>query len=189
MSSESRSTLTALACALVGVFLLAACSEDPIAPETSDAPAGPLSPSRVIHHVSVGGADVCTAVGESPGCDANFSLTAVERADGTVRGRWQDTFALEDGGALPVHIRIDRLNVDGNEARLCGIVVSEGPFEGGEAFTWVADNGNSVNDPLDQITFTLFPFLVGFDCDFFIDSDLPPAGFRFDLHEGQVVVR
>ena len=35
-----------------------------------------VADAQVIHHASLGGADVCEAFGLPPGCDANFSLAA-----------------------------------------------------------------------------------------------------------------
>ena len=36
--------------------------------------------AQVIHRVHVGGPDICAALGLPPGCDANFSLVALEFA-------------------------------------------------------------------------------------------------------------
>jgi hypothetical protein len=59
----------------------------------ASASAGP-----VVHHVTIGGPDVCEAFGAQPGCDANFSLVANQYADGSVSGQWVDRFSQNFGG-------------------------------------------------------------------------------------------
>ena len=141
------------------------------------------SANRVAHHVSVGGADVCEAIGLPTGCDANFSLVAVEKADGSVRGQWQDTFP---GGLEGIHVAVDCVNVVGNGAVIGGVIthgfVGGVDVSGSDALTAVFDNGTSANDPLDQLSFSFIDF--GIDC-----TTLVPANFPlFDLTHGQVKV-
>ena len=62
----------------------------------------------VVHHVSVGGPDICEGLGLSNGCGANFSLAANQKADGSVKGQWQDSFGGVNGS---IHVVIDCLQV------------------------------------------------------------------------------
>jgi hypothetical protein len=54
--------------------------------------------SPIVHRVHVGGPDACAAFGLSPGCDANFTLTAIEYADGSVSGQFTDQWGGGLGG-------------------------------------------------------------------------------------------
>lgn len=173
----------------VGVGLFGfACEQAPTVPDsfTLDAPSvkANAGPKRVVHHASVGGADVCEALGLPTGCEANFSLVANQKADGSVSGQWQDTFA---GGVEGIHVAVDCLNVVDNVAFVSG-VITHGTDSGGEdvsgqpALTAVADNGTSANDSADQITFSFIG--TPFDC-----NNLPPGDPPlFDLTHGQVKV-
>ena len=50
--------------------------------------------SPIVNRVSVGTPDACLGLaGTHPGCDGNFSLTAIKRADGSVSGQYTDRFA------------------------------------------------------------------------------------------------
>jgi hypothetical protein len=105
----------------------------------------------VIHKVSVGGADQ-DAVDHT---DANFSITAVQHADGTVTGQWSDQFGQGQGG---IHAQVNCLAVEGNTAWISGIITS-GTVNGVDVtgfpvITEVQDNGKSANDPPDQISFS-----------------------------------
>ena len=42
----------------------------------------------VIHHVSAGGPDGCSGLGDKPGCDGNYSLVATQYADGSASGQY-----------------------------------------------------------------------------------------------------
>lgn len=106
---------------------------------------------RVVHTVSFGGPDVCEALGWPTGCDANYSGSAVLRADGTGEGRVVDIF-YENG----MHIDIDCVFVAGNEAWLSGVVargVAPSGFDltGFPYIVRLQDNGDSANDPPDGI--------------------------------------
>ncbi len=142
------------------------------------------SAGGVAHHVSLGGADICEAMGLPTGCDANFSLVAVEKADGSVRGQWQDTFA---GGLEGIHVAVDCVNVVGNGAVIGGVITHG--FAGGvdvsgqRALTAVFDNGTSANDPPDQISFSFFP-TGGLSCNVLVPANFP----LFNLGRGQVKV-
>ncbi len=142
------------------------------------------SAGGVAHHVSLGGADVCEALGLPTGCDANFSLVAVEKPDGSVRGQWQDTFA---GGLEGLHVAVDCVNVVGNGAVIGGVITHG--FAGGvdvsgqRALTAVVDNGTSVNDPPDQISFS-FVGTGGLSCNALVPANFP----LINLTHGQVKV-
>ena len=167
-----------IALAALGLFALG-CGESPTSTtqDTAGLDATPEFAARgpLVHHVSVGGADVCEALGLPTGCDANLSLTASEGADGSVSGQWQDTFA----GGVPIHVTIDCLHVVGNEAWVSGVVT--GPVGGGTPVIMrVADNGTSKNDAPDQLSFLNIGDLGG--CQNAPDLQL------FDLTNGQVTV-
>ena len=167
--------------AALGIFTLAC--EAPSATTPDLAPQ--LARGGVTHHVSVGGADICEATGRPIGCDANFSLTANMKADGSVTGQWQDTFT---GGGAGIHVAIDCLNVIGNTATIGGLVI-RGTSEGGvdltgrRALTAVVDNGTSGNDLADQISFSIT--LPTVTCDVARAEFFP----LFNLAHGQVKVR
>lgn len=114
--------------------------------------------SPIVHRVSVGGPDACTGLGfPHPGCDANFSLTAKQYADGSASGQWTDRFSQANGGG-GFHAVIDCVNVIGNTAWVSG-VITHGTFAGQDltglpVVTRVRDNGTSANDPPDQISFS-----------------------------------
>ena len=130
------------------------------------------------HRVSVGGAD-STAV-PKPGDDANFSLTAMVKKDGTVSGQWQDSFGHGNGG---VHVKILCLVVDGDDAWVSGVITkASGIAEGSEgtgARTRVHDGGKSG----DQISFTFFGGDPATAC------EAKPLLGLFDTHNGQVKVK
>ena len=105
----------------------------------------------VLHQVSVGGPDQ-DATNHT---DANFSLVAVQHGNGTVTGQWTDQFGQGQGG---IHVQINCLFVQGNEAWVSGII-SSGNFNGADlsglpVITRVQDNGKSANDPPDAISFS-----------------------------------
>ena len=134
-------------------------------------------------HVSVGGADVCEALGAPTGCDANFSLVANQKADGSISGQWQDTFAA---GGAGIHVAIDCLNIVGNGAVIGGVIThgtsGGGDVSGQRALTAVVDNGTSANDPLDQLSFSSRDDR---DCNILVPGDFS----LFDLTHGQVKVK
>ena len=145
---------------------------------------------RIVHHVSVGGADLCEALDLPTGCDANFSLVAQEHADGTVTGQWQDTLA---GGGEHIHVLVDCLVVDGFTAYVGGVITigTSGGVDvrGLRAVMAAVDNGTSQKDPADQISFSVFsvnfPDLM---CTGALEQAVLDASL-FDLAHGQVKVR
>lgn len=162
------------------VIFVIGCNED-TAPTNSSSESQSLTLMKVTHQVSVGGADVCEALGLPTGCDANFSLVANMKSDGTVTGQWQDTFA---GGGEGIHVAIDNMKIIGNGAILGG-VITNGTLGGSDvtgqyAVTAVVDNGTSSND---QLGFSVFPYNGDFNTLTLGDFSL------FDLTHGQVKVR
>jgi hypothetical protein len=133
--------------------------------------------NAVIHRVSVGSADILPP----PGSDANFSLSAVQRADGTATGQWEDTVFGRSVPAVALHVDIDCLVVVGNDAWVSGVITRPDALAGLPAVTRVRDNGTSANDPADQVSFTFIN--IGVDCA--AQPDLPLN----DLLNGQVTVR
>lgn len=105
----------------------------------------------VLHQVSVGGPDQ-DATNHT---DANFSLVAVQHGNGTVTGEWTDQFGQGQGG---IHVQINCLFVQGNEAWVSGIISSGTAggvdLSGLPVITRVQDNGTSANDPPDAISFS-----------------------------------
>jgi hypothetical protein len=170
---------------LLLVMSVTGCSDE-AAPTDSynENQSGVLSKNPVIHRVSVGGADVCEALGLPTGCDANFSLVAIQKEDGSVSGQWQDTFP---GGSGGIHVAVDCMEIVGNGAVISG-VITHGNFNGVDvsgqrAITAVVDNGTSANDPADQLSFSFFPDNT--DCTTVIPGNFP----LFALAHGQVKVR
>ena len=142
---------------LSALFLVGCSSEELQTTDSSNAGINPeASRGGVIHHVSLGGNDYCEAVGLPNGCDKSFSLVANMMADGTVKGQWQDKFAGDDG----IHVSIDCLIVNGNEAVVRGIVTKgtngDVDLTGWYAYTAVVDNGTSQNDDDDLMSFSYF---------------------------------
>ena len=134
------------------VVLAAACSDSTAPPASSLRPSFTNAASNgVIHRVSVGGSDQDATLNT----DANFSLVAVQKADGSVQGEWSDQFGQGQGG---VHVDVNCVFVQGNQAWISGIIRSGQAggvdFTGLPAITRVADLGNSVNDAPDAISFT-----------------------------------
>ena len=175
-------SLTTIMLLVVGII---ACNDEgsPTASNPADDLGGSLAKGRIIHHVSLGGADLCEALGLPTGCDANFSLTANMTADGSVSGQWQDTFS---GGGEGIHVSIDCMIIDGNSAILGGVIThgsSNGTdLSGLRAVTKVVDNGTSQQDAADQISYSYF---TSGDC-----GDFSNFNFAlFDLTHGQVKVK
>jgi hypothetical protein len=135
------------------------------------------SADSVTHQVSVGSADIAPP----PGTDANFSLSAIERDDGTVSGQWQDTVFGRGTAAVGLHVEVDCLVVVGNDAWVSGIITRPSSLAGLPAITRVRDNGTSADDPADQVSFTF----IGIDATCTDQPDLPLN----DLINGQVTVQ
>jgi hypothetical protein len=133
----------------------------------------------VIHRVNIGGPDNCTSWGASPGCDANFSLSARQYADGFVEGMWVDRFSQNFGGG-GAKGQVTCLAVEDNFAWIGGSTT-----DGMPAIIRARDRGQSVNEPTDRWAIYYNPADWGLsanclDEEFFFFSDVP---------EGQVTIR
>ena len=150
----------------------------------------------IVHRVMAGGPDACRFFGTHPGCAGNFTLQAIERADGTVTGKYVDRAPGEEGFRAVV----DCLVVVGNRAWISG-TITRGNYtyiddDGNEVVvditglpvvTSVQDNGSSADDPPDQISYSwleqpVFGFAFPGPCTDMDDLDL------LDAPEGQVLV-
>ncbi len=144
---------------------------------------GNAGQSPVVHSVHIGGPDICEAFGLKPGCDANYSGSAVLRANGRVTGQFIDTFAA---GGAGVHATIDCLHVAGNDAWLSGFI-KHGSSPGGFDFTGlpiilrVRDNGVSAHDPDDAVSYSR----IGNPTPCYMEPDLG----LIDYVHGQVQIR
>ena len=81
---------TPLALVVLGLLAVGCGGPDPTGSTAGDELVNPeFASSSMVHRVSVGSSDVFP-----PGVDPNFSLVAIQRADGSVTGQWSDQFAL-----------------------------------------------------------------------------------------------
>ena len=133
---------------LLAVLVLAAfavsCDQLPVEPPADQVASPQLSShagNPVVHRASIGGAD-----GErfQPEGNANFSLIALQKADGTSQGQWHDQLY----GPSRIHVAVDCLHVVGNTAWVSGVITgSDDPRRVGlGAFTQLVDNGPRVDD-------------------------------------------
>jgi len=141
---------------LAPLLLVAACADQSATPlPEANAPSAQVGQNPIVHKVSVGGPDVCSSpqVGSKPGCDANFSLIAIQREDGSVTGQWTDQYGPADG----LHAVIDCLKVGvipGRttlEAWVGGVVTRPAHQAGQRIITRMRDNGTSANDRPDAL--------------------------------------
>jgi hypothetical protein len=139
----------------------------------------------VVHSVHVGSPDYCTSIGDTPGCDANWSVTALQFKDGTVTGQFSDRFSTGEG----VHGTVTCLLIIGNEAWISGDAWyfyrgKQGTFT---FFVKVVDNGTSEQDPPDQLSGT---WGIGPDdtCET-VHADYPDFPPLSDVPQGQVKVK
>jgi hypothetical protein len=137
-------TKVSLALIALGLFSLGCDARGPTAPADDRAVAPEFQARGVVHRATAGSHDLVP-----PGVDANYSLVAIEHADGRITGNFTDRFA--QGGGF--HARVTCLSVLGNTAWVGGII-TQGEFEGEEVLTEVQDNGTSTNDPPDLISFS-----------------------------------
>ena len=159
---------TPLALVVLGLLAVGCGDRDPTGSTAGDELVNPeFASSSVVHRVSVGSLD-SDAFGR--GVDANFSLVAIQRADGSVTGQWSDQFGHGNGG---VHVALDCLLVVGNQAWIGGVATDKN-FDGLRVITMVEDNGTSVHDPRDQISFSwVDPASFGFSPNCLDAPDLP----------------
>lgn len=127
-----------------------------------------------VHRVTGGGSDFF-----APGFDANWSLVAMQFADGSVQGHLTDAFGHGNGG---VHVVIDCLEVEGNQAWVSG-TAKGGIYDGRTWLAQVQDNGRSAKDPADLISFSLLAFEGStVDCHTRLPID------QFERQKGQVTI-
>lgn len=168
-------------------LLLMACSKEEMTPSGSvGIDLSERAGNPVLHHISVGGNDVCASLGYPEGCDKSFSMTAAIRADGSVTGQWTD--GNKNEGSKGIHVDITCINLIGNTAVIYGIVKS-GTRSGEDvtglyAMTAVVDNGTSSKDPKDQISFS-YLFRTPRLCSNYSAEDFPLA----ELETGQVKIK
>ena len=113
-----------------------------------------------VHHVTIGGPDVCEAFGAKPGCDANFSLVANQYADGSVSGQWVDRFSQNFGGG-GVTVKVTCVAVEGSVAWIGGVITRPEWNAGTPAILRARDLGNSANDPPDRFVPLYDPAFFG----------------------------
>jgi len=168
---------------LTAVFALG-CTEAATEPVASPVSTGASVSGTPVHRVVIGGPDVCSGFGARPGCDANFSLLALQSADGSVSGQWIDRFSQNFGGG-GLFVTVDCLEVDGNRAWIGGYV-SKGGTLGLRAVTYAEDRGTSYALERDDG----FAPLYGLDS-FGLSTDCHDRPFAFTLNvpQGQVVIQ
>jgi len=143
---------------------------------------GAARSAGVVYSVHFGGSDVCEAFGLAPGCDANYSGSAVRMADGSARGQVNDTFA---GGGAGLHATIDCLHVAGNDAWLSGVIkhgTTPRGFDlaGFPVIFRVRDNGTSAAEPPDAVSASQ----IGNATPCYMEPDIR----MFDYSNGQVTI-
>ena len=148
--------------------------------------------NSVCASVHLGGADV-NWDGESapPNNDANLSLGAIEKCDGTVRGQLQDTWA----GGGGIHGTVSCLVAVGNEAWVSGLITHGENLVGddlsGQGFlVRLQDNGKNRNqDEPDKASFVFFGDPAFFETSCYgMYGDLDGANL-FDLNNGQLTIK
>lgn len=180
----------------LSLLFLFGCSTDEILQneelQISDSEIEVLSKNNtkgIIHHISLGGNDICEALGDNPGCDKNYSLVANMHADGTVKGQLIDMWPDKIGG---IHVDINCMFVEGNMASVSGIVKRgrQGDFDltGWNMIAFMIDNGTSNNETPDQVSFAFFNSSFDY-CDILegIPFDSPNIIY-VDILKGQVKI-
>lgn len=164
-----------------------ACSETAVAPVAQTDGPTPLASQGhgpVIHRVTIGGPDVCTGFGAKPGCDANFSLIALQYADGSVSGQWIDRFSQNfGGGGITVAVNCLAVSPSGTTAWIGGVVTKPDGLAGMPSITRARDLGTSANDPPDRFVPLYGPDGISTDC-----LDGPFFGI-LEVAEGQVTIQ
>jgi len=180
----------------LSILFLFSCSLDeneinePIQGNDSDIEIlGKSDTSGIIHHVSVGGNDLCETYGLDPGCDKNYSLVANMSADGSVQGQYMDGYASESGWA-GMRADIMCMVVDGNMAKVGGVVTRGfhpyyGDMTGWYIIIILKDNGTSTNDDPDELSYTFINVTTDF-CESIANYSYDNA--RFALIRGQVTI-
>ena len=175
--------LRRLTLAFLVAVVAVSCDDTLTQPNASDAQLveaqfGAQRGNPVVQRLTVGGADA-VAYGP-PGSDANFSLIALERADGTVTGQLHD----EWGKGAGFHATVDCLSVDGNTAWVSGTVTKSvvSDFVGRTVNVQVRDGGDAGDDMISPAFFYL-PFTC---VDHF---DFEGYGLLFPVNNGQVKLK
>lgn len=132
----------------------------PTAPSAGVAPVASVSQGPVVHRVTVGGPDVCSGFGAQPGCDANFSLVALQHADGSASGRWVDRFSQNFGGG-GITVEVDCVAISGSTAWVGGVITQPEEMVGLRAITRARDLGTSANDLPDRFLTVYDPAWFG----------------------------
>lgn len=163
------------------------CSE-PTASKSTE-PVGSLlrasaSGGPVIHHVTIGGPDVCSGFGAQPGCDANFSLVANQHADGSVSGMWVDRFSQNFGGG-GITVAVNCLAVEGSTAWISGVIVRPAEMAGLLAITRARDLGTTANELADRFITVYDPGFFGGSADCLEEPFYP----LLEAPQGQVVIQ
>ena len=156
------------------------CDESPTRPDSPESQVREAQFSAnngnpVVHRLTVGGADA--AAFGPPGSDANFSLVAVQRADGLVTGQWSDQY----GNGVGMHAKIDCLYVDGNTAWISGPVTrhTDPSLVGRTVNAMVRDGGDTEEDMISAVF-----FFLPFTC---VDQfPFDQVGFFWPVNNGQV---
>lgn len=151
----------------------------------------------VQHSVHVGTPDACFATSTSrPGCDANYSATAVQFDDGTVTGVFTDRFRGSENQGDGFYGTVRCLFVDGNVAVISGtgLRTLDGVTTERSFVARVIDNGVSANDPPDQISYAQIRRSLDAwqDCEFWNSPDDAPDFWdtrMLDAPAGQVRVK
>ena len=156
-----------------GLVSLGCDGQDPTSPAGEQTVQPQFATGGVIHRVSVGSHDIVP-----PGVDANFSLIAIQHADGTVTGQYTDRFA--QGGGFHATVTCLSVNEATNTAWIGG-VITRGAFAGLEVITAVQDNGTSTSDAPDLVSFSF----VGVPAQTCLTQPLLPL---FPLQGGEVKV-
>jgi hypothetical protein len=148
--------------ALLPFLALAACDQSE--PTASTLPEGSLAVLSRSGNTVVSG-HVKGADGQLGLKFEQFSFTAVQKANGSVRGEWQ-VMDL-DGGTIIAHgdVTCFAIEPDGKTARIGGLIEGGNtpPFTnpGNEANWTVRDNGEGANSPTDMGTDLTFGFSAG----------------------------
>lgn len=166
-------------------ILMLGCTEAATEPATS-AMAAPGAPAAAVggpvHSVQIGGPDVCSGFGAQPGCDANFSLNAMLRADGSVTGQWIDRFSQNFGGG-GLFMAVDCVEVDGNRAWIGGHAIHPDGANALQAIVYAEDRGTSYALELDDLFLPLYGDWGSTTC-----HDRP-FSFGLNTPQGQVTIR
>jgi hypothetical protein len=142
-----RASLSLIA---LGLVSFGCNAPDATAPTTDQSNVPEFQGGGVVHRATAGSHDLTP-----PGVDPNYSLVAIQHADGRITGQYSDQFGQGEGG---FHARVTCLLVVGNNAYVGGIITSDNipdvDLEGVPVITRVQDNGTSANDPPDMISFS-----------------------------------